>query len=128
MAQCVWLVDDDPLVTKLTKARLGTLGADVRTFPSGNAALAAWMQWEEDHPMAVLMDLNMPGSSGLESGRMLRDTGFTGLLVLHTATSSGEAGDIAEFGFDTLLFKPAGKDDLKVILQAASARPRRRSA
>ncbi len=126
MSTTVWLVDDCPLATKLTKARLTALGADVYTFVSGGAAIAAWIKGELPHPVALLFDMYMPGPTGAEAGRILRDAGYTGVLLLHTTEPEAHAArDLEACGFDGSVTKPASKDDLRrVIADAMQARNR----
>lgn len=127
MSTTVWLIDDCALATKLTRARLAALQVDVQTFPSGDAALKAWVANETERPLSMLIDLNMPGLDGKETGRALRDHGYLGVMILHTTQPEDlKPGVLAAFGFDDSVTKPASKDDLRrVIADAIRARHRR---
>jgi two-component system response regulator FixJ len=59
----VFLVDDDEAVRDSLAAVLESEGLDVETFDSGEAFLAAF---DLSHPGCLLVDVRMPGISGLE--------------------------------------------------------------
>ena len=61
--------DDDESVTRLYQNMLGAKGHQVRVCASGAEALAAFAQQPAD---LVILDLLMPGLSGLETCRELR--------------------------------------------------------
>lgn len=128
MTPALWLIDDCPLATRLTRARLLRLGAAVRTFPSGNAAVAAWMEGTPKPPLAMLMDLEMPGRSGLDAGHVLRDAGYLGLLMLHTSTPPTDPQALRNNGFDGVVRKPADAATLLGVIERAQAEAGRRSA
>jgi two-component system response regulator FixJ len=64
----VFLVDDDPAVLRSTAALLSVRGLKVRTWPSAEAFLD---EPERDGPACLLLDVRMPGMSGLELQRQL---------------------------------------------------------
>ncbi|MEL7483383.1 MAG: response regulator [Planctomycetota bacterium] len=129
MAELVWVIEDCPLTTTLIKVRLRSLGARAVCILSGRAAVSAWTAGEEPRPDVILIDLDLPGTNGFETGRMLRDTGYDGLLVLHTGPTSAAlvADDLAPL-FDDLLVKPVAKHDLARVLEAAASGRSRRAA
>ena len=128
MNSALWIIDDCPLSTRLTRARLLRLGVACRIFPSGNAAVAAWMEGTAKPPLAMLMDLEMPGRSGLDTGHVLRDAGYLGLLMLHTAQPPKDPDTLSEHGFDGLILKPASAEALLGMIVRAQAEAARRSA
>jgi FixJ family two-component response regulator len=60
---CVSVVDDDALVLRSLDRLLRSAGFTVRTYPSPQAFLA---QGEHAAPGCVVLDLSLPGLSGLE--------------------------------------------------------------
>jgi FixJ family two-component response regulator len=60
---CVSVVDDDALVLRSLGRLLRSAGFTVRTYPSPQAFLA---QGSGDAPGCVVLDLSMPGLSGLD--------------------------------------------------------------
>jgi FixJ family two-component response regulator len=65
---CVSVVDDDALVLRSLGRLLRSAGFTVRTYPSPQAFLA---QDSDTAPGCVVLDLSMPGLSGLELQRAL---------------------------------------------------------
>jgi CheY-like chemotaxis protein len=67
------VVDDDPsILTLLTATLKGGLGAQVTSFPSAEAALAAWPTLKGVD--LLLTDHSMPGVTGLELAARVRGT------------------------------------------------------
>ena len=128
MNSALWIIDDCPLATRLTRARLLRLGVACRIFPSDNAAVAAWMEGTVKPPLAMLMDLEMPGRSGLDTGHVLRDAGYLGLLMLHTTQAPKDPDALSEHGFDGLILKPASAEALLGMVVRAQSEAERRSA
>ena len=58
----VFVVDDDESVRKALARLIGSIGLEVQTFPSPGAFLA---RPRPDRPACVILDLRMPGASGL---------------------------------------------------------------
>ncbi len=59
----VWVVDDDEAVCDSLQLLLTTVGIASKAFPNGQAFLDAY---DADQPGCVVVDLRMPGMSGLE--------------------------------------------------------------
>jgi len=97
-------VDDDPDVVYIIRAYLEPLGYEVSTATGPAQALAQVSAHGFD---LVLCDIGMPGQSGLEMPREMRQRGYRGKLVLMTGWDSHALSTdprIAEA--DTLLKKP----------------------
>lgn len=60
---CVLVVDDDPMIRRLVRAVLEADEFEVIDAPDGASALAII---GETHPAVVVLDVMMPGLSGLE--------------------------------------------------------------
>ena len=85
--------------------------------PTGEAALALI---ERRRPDLVVMDLSMPGMSGVEATRELRKR-FPSVAVLVVTVSAGEADvlDALEAGAAGYLLKDSGPEEIVRALQAA---------
>jgi len=59
----VWIVDDDEAVCDSLQLLLKTIGLESRSFPDGKSFLEAA---DDSRPGCVVVDLRMPGMSGLE--------------------------------------------------------------
>lgn len=108
--QAVLLVDDEPLVTVVTKRLLESLGHPTTVFHSPQLALQAFLDRPDDFPL-VITDLAMPEMSGVALARdILRFRPEQPILLM-----TGFSGDINEaqarkLGFRGLLTKPFGPD------------------
>jgi len=68
----VAIVDDDPSVRSALQRILKVLGVSVEGFASGEQFLAAL---QDDAPDCVVLDLHMPGLSGLEVQHRINGSG-----------------------------------------------------
>src|SRR5205814_8836071 len=83
----VLVVDDNPDAADSLAAVLDLLGYNVRTYYDGAAALAAS---EDFRPDACLIDLAMPGMSGLDlAGEFRARAGARPLLLVATTAMAG---------------------------------------
>jgi class 3 adenylate cyclase len=106
------VVDDTPQNVKLLRDLLSAKGYDVLTATSGAEALA---QIEQHRPDLVLLDVVMPGMSGYEVCRRLRENPATTMLpvVMVTALDPGEERIKGiEAGADDFLTKPINQPEL----------------
>jgi signal transduction histidine kinase/ActR/RegA family two-component response regulator len=118
----VLLADDDPVARTLALTWLTRQGIAAVVVEDGNAALTTLLA-EADIEAAIL-DLSMPGISGLELARRIRQ-GQGGvrldlpLVALTAADTEGHA--CAAAGFDAYLTKPVDAEALKFALMQAVA-------
>lgn len=76
-------------------------------------------------PVAVIMDVNLPGMSGLDAARMLRDSPLTReipVIGLSAAAMPRDRQRAEEAGFYRYLTKPFDVDDMMDALEAVIAR------
>ena len=104
-AEAILVVDDNELNVKLTQALLTREGYQVRTASDGAEALRIL---ETFFPRLILMDMRMPGISGLDLAKRLKaDPKTSGIIIIaltayalkgneETALSAGCAGYIAK--------------------------------
>ncbi len=65
----------------------------------------------------IFMDIQLPGISGTQTSRMIREQGFTGRIIALTAhLSEQETTEILQFGINDALLKPVDKKALKNVL------------
>jgi len=114
----ILVVDDTPHNVKLLADLLGAKGYDVMTATSGSEALA---QIDKAPPDLVLLDVVMPGVSGYEVCRRLRENPVTAYLpvVMVTALDPGEERIKGlEAGADDFLTKPINHSELLVRVRS----------
>jgi CheY-like chemotaxis protein len=69
------------------------------------------------HPDVVLCDIGLPGMTGYEVARTLREAGLRAKLVALTGYAQpDDARQAAEAGFDAHIAKPADLPDLERVL------------
>jgi len=108
----ILVVDDTPQNVKLLTDVLGARGYDVVTAASGAEALE---QVERQKPALVLLDVVMPGMSGYEVCRHIRENRATATLpvVMVTALDPGtERLKGIEAGADDFVTKPINQPEL----------------
>jgi DNA-binding response OmpR family regulator len=113
MSRTVVIADDDTDIRGLVAIAVKRAGLEL--LHAAEDGEQAWAALQEHHPDLVVLDVSMPGLSGLELCRKLRaDESFTHTtIVLLTAgvdQMSREAGTIA--GADYFLSKPFSPKDL----------------
>ena len=112
MAQRILVVDDTPANVKLFSDLLSAKGYAVTTAVNGELALASIA---ESPPDLVLLDVMMPGISGYEVCKKIRENPATALLPVVMATSldaNQERLKGIEAGADDFLSKPVNQAEL----------------
>lgn len=78
----VFVVDDDAAVCDSLRFLIESVGLQVRTFSSADEFLAAYTP---DQPGCLVLDIRMPGMSGLELQEQLAKRGYTLPVIIITA-------------------------------------------
>lgn len=110
----ILIADDDPDHIRLVSEVLLPLGFVVLSAPEGQSCLALC---EDAAPDLIILDISMPGMSGLEVAAQLRERGERAKILmvsgnLHDATRSGGAD------YDGFLPKPI---DIRALLEKIGA-------
>jgi signal transduction histidine kinase/CheY-like chemotaxis protein len=106
----VLVVDDNEDAADTCATLLQMSGYDVHVAYTPKAALEAMQDF---HPDVAILDIGLPGMSGYELARALKNNGYTGKLA--ALTGYGQAADMAASraaGFDAHLTKPVAPQDL----------------
>jgi len=114
----ILVAEDNLLNQRLIQHVLQELGHRVTIVGDGSAALARIEMQEFD---MVLMDLHMPGLSGLEAVRLLRareqeDGGHLAVIALTAQAVSGDAERCRHAGMDGYLTKPLDIEELERVI------------
>ncbi len=118
---CVLIVDDDLLILEVVEQMLATAGFTSVSVSSGAAAIER-LSAEPERYQAVVLDYSMPGLSGEETLRRLRDDG---VRVPPVILSSGdpsrfEDSDLGALGVVGCVPKPYRPDALVDALDRAN--------
>lgn len=104
----ILVVDDDPMLRRLMRDRMKYWQCEVGEAESGEQALEILTKRSFD---LVLLDLRLPGASGLEVLQAMRERGDTTDVVVLTAHGSVEAAvEAIRNGAADFLLKPAEFD------------------
>ncbi len=111
-AQRILLVDDNPDLIILTRELLSSRGYEVQSVASAEEAQQAI---QKQHPDLILLDVILPGKSGYELCRELKDDPFTRLIPIVMITGLTDREDKIrgiEAGADDFLNKPIFPEEL----------------
>jgi DNA-binding response OmpR family regulator len=110
----VLVADDSETILLLLRRRLGQEGYDVQTVNSGQAVLDRLDGASPGHtPDVIVLDAMMPGKSGIQVLRELRDAGDkTPVLILSAHRQHDELRQALELGANACLTKPIDWDEL----------------
>jgi len=124
--QRVLVVEDDEAIMLGLEENLKVAGYEVVSATDGNEALRRGL---EDRPDLILLDIMLPGISGYEVCRNLRDQGVQAPVIMLTARQD-EFDKLHGFesGADDYVTKPFSIDELLARVKAVLLRGDRRAA
>lgn len=112
----VLVVDDDALIASSVAAYLASAGYDPRTATDAVEGERAWRTWQPD---AVVLDVVLPGSSGLEILTRRRwDGDATPVLLLSDLSTVDDRVIGLEHGADDYVTKPFDARELMLRIEA----------
>lgn len=109
-------IEDNPSNVAFMEDLLGDEPVELIVAPSAELGLEVV---RTRLPSLVIMDINLPGMSGIEARRLLQqwpDTAGIPVVALSAAVMPGEAKRIIEAGFYRFLTKPVRVDELMATL------------
>ena len=117
MAHSILVVDDDPEIVTLLSTRLSKRGYKVSTANDGIRALELV---RKELPDLVLLDVMMPGKSGWEVARALKQDPATQNVKIMMVTAIGEKTNESTapiYGADAHIDKPFEFEKLEKMIQ-----------
>src|SRR5437764_11313898 len=118
----VLVVDDDQLLRKLVAEQLRRSDFDAQPIASGREALKILRESDFD---VVLLDIMMPGMSGLDTLREIRKLDDAPEVIMLTADASLATGiEAMRYGAYDYLTKPATLDEMEAVLHKADEKRR----
>ena len=112
----ILVVDDDPEIVTMLSTRLGKRGYKVTTAEDGNRAIELA---KRERPDLVLLDVMMPGKSGWEVARALKQDPVTQNVKIVMVTAIGEkTNEITApiYGADAHVDKPFEFEKLERVI------------
>ena len=113
------VVDDEPQILRSLRTALTAAGYDIQTAATGEEALRLL---QGRLPDLVILDLVLPGISGLEVCRRLREHSSVPILVLSARGEERDKVAALDLGADDYLTKPFGVEELLARIRAALRR------
>ena len=101
--QVILVVDDDPQITSFLERYLGKLGYEVMCASDWREMQAAMAQSTID---LCILDIGLPGKSGLDITREVREKSDMPILVLSGSSETFDRVVGLEFGADDYMVKP----------------------
>ena len=118
----VLVVDDDAVLRRLVTDQAARMGFDSTPASTGEEALELVGRNDFD---VVLLDIRMPGMSGLETLRELRKTEDAPEVIMLTADTSLNTGlEAMRLGAYDYLTKPATLDEIETVVRKADEKRR----
>ncbi|MDX6712643.1 MAG: two-component system, OmpR family, alkaline phosphatase synthesis response regulator PhoP [Blastocatellia bacterium] len=124
MTRPVLIVEDDPDIAEGLKYNLEREKLETRIAPSGELGLAAALD-QTAPPSLVILDLMLPGMSGLELCRRLRrepSTRRTPIIMVTARSGESEIATGLDLGADDYISKPFSIRELMARVRAVLRR------
>ena len=124
MAECILVVEDDPVLARVLRDLLTVEAYDVHCVHDGNVAVRAAAEFLPD---LVVLDINLPGRSGFDLCKLWSQQGIS---VIVTSARGGKTDRLTglELGADDYVTKPFDLEELLARIRAVLRRtPQKRS-
>ncbi len=115
----ILVVDDDPQIRRVLRTALVAQGYEVADARNGEEALEKHRDEKVD---LVILDINMPGMSGLETCRSIRSTSDIPIIMLTVRDAESDKVEALDAGADDYMTKPFGSPELFARIRAALRR------
>jgi two-component system KDP operon response regulator KdpE len=115
----ILVVDDEPAIVRLVRAKLQADGYAVITAARGEEALTVF---EDERPDLVVLDLMMPGIDGFETLRRIRALSQVPVIMLTARSGDRDKLRGLEGGADDYVTKPFNPDELAARIAAVLRR------
>jgi len=112
-------VDDDPQIRRVMRVTLTGQSYEVDDAKSGEEALEKLREARFD---LVLLDMNMPGMTGLETCRAIRAQSEIAIIMLTVRDSEEDKVEALDAGADDYVTKPYNAPELLARIRAALRR------
>lgn len=115
----ILVVDDDPQIRRAMKAALTARGYEASDVRTGDEALEKLRSETFD---LILLDVNMPGSSGMEICRVIRSSSDIAIIMLTVNNSEKSKVEALDAGADDYVTKPFSTPELLARIRATLRR------
>ena len=109
----ILICEDEALTAMALRKMLMQMGSEVEAVSTGEAAVAAASR---EHPDLVLMDIELPGISGIEAMQQIKGLSGTCVYMFSAYSDNSTIQSAFDAGADGYLVKPiSGADVLQVL-------------
>jgi two-component system, OmpR family, KDP operon response regulator KdpE len=115
----IMVVDDDPQIRRVLRTALVAQGYEVADARNGEEALEKVRDEKID---LMILDMNMPGMSGLETCRTIRSSSDIPIIMLTVRDAEADKVEALDAGADDYMTKPFGSPELLARIRAALRR------
>jgi two-component system KDP operon response regulator KdpE len=115
----ILIVDDEPQIRRVLRTTLTSQGYTVAEARTGDEALE---EVRADRPDLILLDVNLPGISGLDTCREIRASSDIPIIMLTVRGSERDKVQALDAGADDYVVKPFGSDELMARIRAGLRR------
>jgi two-component system KDP operon response regulator KdpE len=117
--QTILIVDDEPQIRRVMRTTLSSHGYAVIEAKSGDEALSLI---RTEHADLIILDVNLPGISGLDTCREIRASSDVPIIMLTVRNSERDKVQALDAGADDYVVKPFGVEELMARIRAALRR------
>jgi two-component system KDP operon response regulator KdpE len=111
----ILVVDDETQITRVLKTTLSSQGYEVKTAAEGESGCQAALDWLPD---LIITDLSMPGMTGVELCRAIRQRAQTPIIVLSVRGEEKSKVEALDAGADDYVTKPFSVNELLARVRA----------
>jgi two-component system, OmpR family, KDP operon response regulator KdpE len=115
----ILVVDDDPQIRRVMRVTLIAQGFEVR---DARSAEQAFELLEKEKFDLILLDINLPGTTGLEVCRSVRSTSDAAIIMLTVRDTEEDKIEALDAGADDFVTKPYSTPELLARIRAALRR------
>ena len=112
-------VDDEPQIRRVLRATLSAQGYTILEAKSGEEALEKIRHERID---LILLDMNLPVISGIETCREIRASSDTPIIMLTVRNTEEDKVNALDAGADDYVVKPFGSEELMARIRASLRR------
>lgn len=118
-AAAILVVDDEPQIRRVLRSTLSSHGYIILEAKSGEEAVECV---RKEKPGLILLDVNMPGMSGIEACREIRRASDVPVIMLTVRGGERDKVLALDAGADDYVVKPFGIEELLARIRAALRR------